>query len=107
MADTQPQFLDVGAGPDRRAIAYLHRPAAAPGRPGVLWLSGFRSDMTGTKAAALAAWAAERGLGCLRFDYSGHGQSGRRLEDGTITRWLEEARAVFSRVSRGPQVLVG
>jgi pimeloyl-ACP methyl ester carboxylesterase len=107
MGDTQPQFLDVGSGPDRRVIAYLHQPAAVAGRPGVLWLGGFKSDMTGTKAVALAEWAGARGLGCLRFDYSGHGQSAGRFEDGTVTRWLEEARAVFLQVSRGPQVLVG
>jgi len=111
MADTQPQFLDVGAGPERRRIAYLHQPAADTGKPGVMWLSGLKSEMTSTKASALAAWAAAQGVDCLRFDYSGHGQSanpsGGRFEDGTVSRWLEEARAIFGRVSRGPQVLVG
>lgn len=107
MGDTQPQFLDVGSGTDRRRVAYLHRPAADADMPGLIWLSGFKSDMTGTKAEALAQWTAEHGFGCLRFDYSGHGQSEGRFEDGTLSRWLEETRAVFDGISRGPQILVG
>lgn len=63
--------------------------------------------MESTKATALAAWAEERGLGCTRFDYSGHGQSGGRFEDATIGDWLEEAAAIFTRVTQGPQILVG
>jgi pimeloyl-ACP methyl ester carboxylesterase len=105
MGEHQPQFLVVGV--DERRIAYLREPAAAAGKPGVVWLSGLKSDMTGTKAAALAQWAREQGLGCLRFDYSGHGQSEGRFEDCTLGRWLEEARAAFSQLTSGPQVLVG
>jgi alpha-beta hydrolase superfamily lysophospholipase len=107
MGDSQPQFLVVGTGADARRIAYLHHAAGQQGRPGIIWLGGFKSEMTATKATALAAWAAEKDLSCLRFDYSGHGQSDGRFEDGTLTRWLEEARAVFSGLTRGPQVLVG
>jgi alpha-beta hydrolase superfamily lysophospholipase len=107
MVDTHPQFLDVGAGTNRRRIAYLRRPAAAAGRPGVIWLCGLKSEMTSTKASAVADWAQAQGLACLRFDYSGHGQSGGGFEDGTISRWLEESRAVFSRLTHGAQVLVG
>jgi pimeloyl-ACP methyl ester carboxylesterase len=75
--------------------------------PGVFWLGGFKSDMQGTKAVALDAWAAQAGRACLRFDYSGHGESGGAFTDGTIGRWLEESAAVFERFARGPQVLVG
>src|SRR5262249_1047367 len=57
-----------------------------------------------TKAQALEAWAAERGRACLRFDYSGHGESGGKFIDGTIGRWLEESVAVFTQFCRGPQV---
>src|SRR5262245_1810628 len=106
MTPTEPQFLDVGLGTARRSIAYLHQ--AGDGRePGLMWLQGFRSDMVSTKAAALGTWADQKGLGLVRFDYSGHGQSGGRLEDGTLGRWLEEARAVFDRLTAGPQVLIG
>jgi pimeloyl-ACP methyl ester carboxylesterase len=63
--------------------------------------------MTSTKASALAAWAKQQGLALLRFDYSGHGRSGGELQEGSISRWLEEAEAVFTQLSRGPQVLVG
>jgi pimeloyl-ACP methyl ester carboxylesterase len=102
-ADTV-SFLRVGSGAAERRIAYL---AGAGRTPGVMWLSGFCSEMTSTKASALAEWASQQGLASLRFDYSGHGRSGGRLQDGSISRWLEEAEAVFTQLSRGPQVLVG
>ena len=79
-----------------------------PGKaPGIFWLGGFRSDMQGSKAQALDLWAAEEGRAATRFDYSGHGSSGGRFEDGTISRWLEEAEAVFDAFTAEPQVLVG
>ncbi len=63
--------------------------------------------MKGTKALALDAWAAEQGRACVRFDYSGHGESGGAFIDGTIGRWLEESVAVFEQFCRGPQVVIG
>jgi pimeloyl-ACP methyl ester carboxylesterase len=72
-----------------------------------MWLGGFKSDMQGTKAQALTDWAAKAGRACVRFDYSGHGESGGAFTDGTIGRWLEESLAVFDRYCAGPQVLVG
>jgi len=63
--------------------------------------------MRGTKALALDAWAAEHGRACIRFDYSGHGESGGAFIDGTIGRWLEEGIAVFEQFCRGPQVVIG
>jgi pimeloyl-ACP methyl ester carboxylesterase len=107
MVGTEPQFLDVGAADERRRIAYLQRPAVQAGKPGLVWLCGLKSEMISTKAAAVADWAQQQGLGCLRFDYSGHGQSDGRFEDGTIGRWLEEAEAAFLNLTAGPQVLVG
>jgi pimeloyl-ACP methyl ester carboxylesterase len=104
MADAQVQFLDVGAGAASRRIAYRKQPG---GVPGLLWLQGFKSDMSGTKAEALSRWAGEKELAFLRFDYSGHGQSEGRFEDGTIGRWLEEAHHVFTRLTAGPQIVVG
>ena len=101
------QFLDVGALPDRRRIAYLRQSGAAEGNAGVVWLCGLKSEMTSTKATAVAAWAVEKGIPCLRFDYSGHGQSEGAFEAGTVTRWLEETRTVFASLTDGPQVLVG
>ena len=107
MADAQPQFLTAGSGLEARRIAYLQQPATTAGRPGVIWLCGLKSEMTSTKASALAEWAAAQGLACTRFDYSGHGQSEGRFDDGTVTRWLAETRAVFETLTQGPQVLVG
>jgi pimeloyl-ACP methyl ester carboxylesterase len=74
--------------------------------PHVVFLGGFRSDMTGTKAAWLHDWAREQGRAFLRFDYSGHGQSEGAFEDGTISRWRQDAEAVLD-LAPGPVVLVG
>ncbi|HLJ01283.1 MAG TPA: alpha/beta hydrolase, partial [Bradyrhizobium sp.] len=71
------------------------------------WLGGFKSDMKGTKAEALDMWAAEHGRACVRFDYSGHGESGGDFTAGTIGRWLQESVAVFERFCEGPQVVIG
>src|SRR5215813_4181443 len=104
MAAGKPQFLVVGN--DKRRIAYLAEPAGDAARPGLVWLCGLKSEMTSLKATALADWARKEGLGCVRFDYSGHGQSDGRFEEGTVTRWLEEARVVFAQLAKGPQILV-
>lgn len=104
MDDAVPQTIVVGEGAARRQIATLVQPGISPG---LLWLPGFKSDMVSTKAAALAAWAAARGLACTRFDYSGHGQSGGRFEDGTLSRWLDEATAVFAQATQGSQIVIG
>src|SRR3712207_8033403 len=81
------QFLDVGTGEAARRIAVLVRPGAGPT---VFWLGGFRSDMRATKAEALDRWAEQAGRAFVRFDYSGHGESGGPFEQGTISRWLED-----------------
>lgn len=103
MADAQPQFIEVGEGAGSRPIAVLRRAGTAPG---VFWLGGYRSDMTGAKAGALDELGVETGAAVTRFDYSGHGQSGGDFLAGTISRWLEEALAVFA-TTHGPQVVVG
>ena len=100
----EPATIEVGHDQSVRRIAVRARAGAAPG---LFWLGGFNSDMKGTKALALDAWAAERGRACVRFDYSGHGESGGQFIDGTIGRWLEESIAVFDRFCHGPQVVIG
>lgn len=104
MQAPQPQTLIVGTANTAREIATIS--SSGPGT-GLFWLSGFMSDMASTKASAIADWAQARGHGATRFDYSGHGISGGAFTDGTIGRWLEEAEAIFTRVSRGPQVIIG
>mgnify|MGYP002361629475 FL=1 len=90
--------------PQGRHIAY-HR---TPGRePGVVFLGGFRSDMTGSKAQALEVWAQATGRAYLRFDYSGHGASHGAFVDGAISDWREDAAAVITALTDGPQILVG
>jgi pimeloyl-ACP methyl ester carboxylesterase len=92
------------ARPDGNTIAY----AATQGRaPTVVFLGGFRSDMTGTKALALEVWAKKAGHAYLRFDYLGHGQSSGRFEDGTIGRWLDDSLAAIDQLTAGMLVLVG
>ena len=104
MHDSGLKHLQLGTGSDARTIAVRAR---AGSQPGLLWLGGFKSDMQGTKATALDAWAAAQGRACVRFDYSGHGESGGAFVDGTIGRWLEESIAVCDAFCRGPQVVVG
>lgn len=107
MDGTEPQFLDVGEGASRRRIAFRVDPPHSPGTPSLFWLAGYKSDMASTKATAIAEYAQAKGLGCVRSDYSGHGLSSGRFEDGTTGQWLDDAEAVFRRVSRGPQVIIG
>lgn len=90
--------------PDGTPLAF--RRIAGRG-PGVVFLGGFHSDMTGTKAQFLAAWCAARGRAFLRFDYSGHGASGGRFAEGTIGRWTADAEAALTALTAGPQILVG
>jgi pimeloyl-ACP methyl ester carboxylesterase len=81
---------------------------ATPGRsPGVVFLGGFASDMTGTKAMALDAAMIARGQAFLRLDYRGHGQSEGRFVDGAVGDWLDDALAVFDAATQGSQILVG
>jgi pimeloyl-ACP methyl ester carboxylesterase len=92
------------ARPDGNFVAT----ARSEGRgPTVVFLGGFRSDMTGTKAVALHDWARKRGQAFLRFDYLGHGQSSGRFEDGTIGRWLDDSLAAIDALTTGKLVLVG
>jgi pimeloyl-ACP methyl ester carboxylesterase len=103
-----PEFLNVGRGESERAIAILLRKARRGVKGATLvWLSGYRSDMDGTKALELDALAARLGIGCVRFDFSGHGRSGGKFTDGTISRWLEEALAVLDHTRPKRIVLVG
>jgi pimeloyl-ACP methyl ester carboxylesterase len=104
MNDSCLKFSTVGTGPAARRIAVRAREGAGPG---LFWLGGFKSDMKGTKADALDRWAGEHGRAMVRFDYSGHGESGGTFLEGTIGRWLEESLAVFDAFCRGPQVAIG
>jgi pimeloyl-ACP methyl ester carboxylesterase len=93
-------FIEGQAG----RIAYRRIKGAGPA---IVWLGGFKSDMTGTKAEAIAAWAEAEGRAFLRFDYSGHGASDGRFEDGTISAWLADALAAIDWLAGGAIVLVG
>ena len=100
MTSAELRFLDVAG----RKIAYRLREG---GGPALLFLPGYASDMEGTKALALDAFAQGRGLAMLRLDYSGTGSSEGRLEDRTLALWLEEALAAFDRLTEGPLVVIG
>jgi pimeloyl-ACP methyl ester carboxylesterase len=101
-----PRYLELrGRDGAVRRIAYLKE--AGGTTPGVVWLGGFKSEMTGTKAGALAEWGAREDVPVLRFDYSGHGASSGDFTEGTIGRWLEDSLAVLQQAAEGPQILVG
>ncbi len=93
--------LDRGDGVE---LAWMREDGSSPT---VVFLPGFRSDMTGEKASALATFCAARGQAMLRFDYSGHGASGGQFENGTIGRWRDDALAMIDRQTTGPLLLVG
>jgi pimeloyl-ACP methyl ester carboxylesterase len=89
-------------------LAWLEDGPADDGRTcGYFWLGGLMSDMTGSKAEAIAALAKETARPSLRFDYSGHGASGGRFTDGTVSLWLSEAVHMFERHTRSPRIVVG
>lgn len=94
-------YLD---GPEGRKLAYVKTEGTGPC---IVFLSGFMSDMEGTKAVHLEAWAKETGRAFLRFDYSGHGVSGCEFADGCIGDWAADAQAVIKAVVDGPVILVG
>jgi pimeloyl-ACP methyl ester carboxylesterase len=104
MNDNSLKILHIGEDAGRRGIAVRAQDGAAPG---LFWLGGYKSDMKGTKAVALADWAAKASRACVRFDYSGHGESEGAFTDGTIGRWLADSLAVFDAYCRGPQILIG
>lgn len=105
MTVNEVQFMDRGDG---LRLAYDKiRGAGGRDSPTLVWLSGFKSDMGGTKAQALAEWARAEGRAYLRLDYSGHGQSEGAFEDGCISRWRDDALAVIDAQSSGPLVLIG
>ena len=90
--------------PQGRRLAYRQLSGAAPG---VVFLGGFKSDMTGSKTVSLAEWCGAQGRGFLRFDYSGHGSSSGAFTDGCIGDWLADASAIIAARTVGPQILVG
>ncbi|WP_380053289.1 alpha/beta fold hydrolase [Falsihalocynthiibacter sp. SS001] len=98
---TKPQFFTT---PQGREIAYHKTDGTGPG---VVFLGGFMSDMGGTKAVYLEEWARKNGRSFLRFDYSGHGDSGGEFTDGSIGEWAQDAQAAISALTDGPQVLIG
>ena len=103
MLDRQPALssLEPESGP---RLAYRLRPGDSPI---LVFLPGYASDMDGAKALALDAFAARRGVGMLRFDYSGTGSSGGAFEDGTLAGWLAESLAMVDQLTAGPVILIG
>lgn len=101
-----PNYLTRSDGP---RLAYIKSDGDGEGAkpPGIVFLGGFRSDMSGTKAEYLDAWADERGRAFLRFDYGGHGASGGEFSDGCIGDWADDAADAVEALTAGPQILVG
>ncbi|MEM6381490.1 MAG: alpha/beta hydrolase [Pseudomonadota bacterium] len=99
-AESKPQFLD-------RQTHQLAFHGLKGSGPTLVWLGGFRSDMDGTKALALEAFARQRQQACLRFDYAGHGKSTGAFTDGTISSWADDAQAMINAKAAGEVVLIG
>ncbi len=99
--ETTPQWLDRADG---ARIAYHKRDGDGPG---IVFLGGYASDMTGTKASFLDDWCRARDRAFLRFDYQGHGQSSGAFADGTIGLWADDALAAFDNLTEGPQIVIG
>tara|TARA_R110002072_G_scaffold4093_6_gene28927 strand:- start:976 stop:1821 length:846 start_codon:yes stop_codon:yes gene_type:complete len=101
--------------PDGATIAYHRqggkaldgRKSSENGKTGLIFLGGFMSDMTGTKATFLEDYAKQQGRAFVRFDYLGHGQSSGAVTDGTIGRWVDDTLAVIDDLTDGPQILIG
>lgn len=97
-------YLDHPSLPHR--LAYRHT-AGKKDLPSVVYLTGFRSDMLGTKVINLEVYCEQKGLSFTCFDYSGHGRSDGRFEDGTITQWLNDTLAIIDNLTSGPLILIG
>ena len=99
---------DIFRTTNGRSIAYYKVNTQEPDeKPGVVFFGGFKSDMTGSKAVFLNELCVELGLSFLRFDYSGHGQSSGKFEEGCISDWLDDARETVSELTRGAQIFIG
>jgi pimeloyl-ACP methyl ester carboxylesterase len=108
MSEARLTSLMIESPPPARTIAVRARESKSGATgPGLFWLGGFKSDMKGTKAGALDRWAEAENRACVRFDYSGHGESGGDFTAGTIGRWLEESIAIYTQFAKGPQVIIG
>ena len=105
-AQKPPAYLKAKDG---ISIAWLNDGAdpASAQRCGTFWLGGFKSDMRGSKAEVLADHARTTERSFVRFDYSGHGESGGEFVDGTISGWLDQAEAVLNQCAPGRRVLIG
>lgn len=99
-------LLNRGGKPD---LAYVYSAGAAnTTAPLVMFCGGHRSDMGGTKALFLEAECRARGQAYVRFDYSGHGQSGGQFEHCTIGDWAQDTLDVLQAAHpQGPVLLVG
>lgn len=105
-----PSWLTVPAdtGPERRIATRVQAAATeGAGGPGIVWLPGFNSTMTSTKASVMRGWTKQWDVALTRFDYFGHGETGGALADGTMGIWIADALATIEAHANGPQILVG
>ena len=111
MCEIPVEYVDArqSEGSKSWSIARRLRPAKGQGvtKPGLVWLGGFASDMSGQKAQFLDEWAKNNGQAFLRFDYSGHGASKGKFIDGCISDWLEQSLSLFKQSTQGPQIIIG
>ena len=104
MSETTPSPQPDPQPKPRPNLAYHHTPGTGPT---IVFLSGYGSDMTGTKAVTLEAWAKAQGRAFLRFDYGGCGQSEGAFEDQSLADWRDDVIAMLDALVEGPALLVG
>ena len=90
--------------PDGSRLAFFSYKGS---EPGIIFFSGYKSDMNGTKACSIERFCIEQNISFTKFDYYGHGKSDGKFEDGTITRWLEDSILIFDKITEGKQILIG
>lgn len=103
----ETQFLSRKVSRKNRSKLAYRNARPSGDLPTFVWLSGFKSDMTGSKVTELESWATREGAGFLAFDYTGHGQSDGKFEDGTISMWRDDCLDAIDALTDGPLILVG
>ena len=89
-------------------ISYKYRPRLENGpKVAIIFLSGYKSDMLGTKATFLDTLSKKIGYEYLRFDYSGHGLSEGEIEKQLLSDWVNESYLLIKKKLNNPIIIVG
>ena len=74
----------------------------------VLFLHGFRSDLEGDKPKTLFKFCKKNKIGFLALEYSGHGKSYGKFENGTISSWTDDTKKIIKKkIIKKKLIIVG